>query len=157
ERVMIAAFASAQLLVETEGGTLLSAVDPPSWAKAAAAPCTNTRGWPAPVGPPGAAKVGLCAPLILYDHAALAPASAGDTCDATEIDELLVLRTRQLTDDEKRQARATDSRVAAIIDRAEAVSDASIADMHGVTRDVVAGEMAPRAVIGSKVRLRAGI
>jgi hypothetical protein len=98
----------------------------------------------------------LAAPFVLYDHAQLAPESAGDFCDATEIDELLTLRTQTLTDAEKREARATDPRAAAIIDRSEQLPDAWLARMHGATRDLVAGEMAPRPVypLGAKVRLR---
>src|SRR5262249_26475808 len=111
------ALASTHLIVGADGGELLSAIDPPAWAAAAAAGCTNTRTYPVLVG----TDLVLCAPFILYDHPQLAPESAGDLCDATEIDELLVLRTRTLTDDEKREARATSPRTAAIVDRAEAL------------------------------------
>src|SRR5262249_55311949 len=92
--------------------------------------------------------------FILYDHPTLAPESAGDLCDATEIDELLMLRTRALTDDEKREARATDPRAAQIIDRADALADDALARMHGAPRDIRDGETLARAGIGSKVRLR---
>src|SRR6185312_4414721 len=81
-----------------------------------------------------------------------------DLCDACEIDELLVLRTRTMTDDEKRWARATDPRVAEMIDRADALPDEWMARLHGATRDLHAsGEMVPRTVaIGTKVRLKPG-
>ena len=59
----------------------------------------------------------LSSPIILYDHPEIAPESPGDLFDATEIDEILTLRTMTLTDDEKGEARATDPRAAAIIDR----------------------------------------
>ena len=39
----------------------------------------------------------------LYDHPEVAPESAGDLFDATEIDEILTLRTLALTDAERRR------------------------------------------------------
>ena len=59
----------------------------------------------------------LSSPVILYDHPEVAAESAGDLFDATEIDEILTLRTLALTDAEKREARATDPRAAELIDR----------------------------------------
>ena len=41
----------------------------------------------------------LSSPVILYDHPEVAAESAGDLFDATEIDEILTLRTMTLTDD----------------------------------------------------------
>ena len=40
-----------------------------------------------------------------------------------------------LTDEEKAQARATDPRAAAIIDRCEQMSPAELQRLHGVLRD----------------------
>jgi hypothetical protein len=158
QRALAAAMASTHLLIGVEGGELLSAIDPPGWASSAASSCICTRTYPVLAGPPGAHDVMLCAPFIMYDHPQLAPESAGDLCDATEIDELLALRTRTLTDDEKRLVRETDARAAHILDRAEALSNDCLARMHGATRELVAGEMVPREVppptIGSKVRLK---
>jgi hypothetical protein len=94
-----AALASTHLLVGVDGGELLSAIDPPAWARAVAASCTCTRTYPVLAGPVDARDIMLCAPFILYDHPQLARGSAGDLCDATEIDELLALRTRQLADE----------------------------------------------------------
>ncbi len=155
EQVMLASLASVHLLVGVDGGALLSATDPPEWARVAAASCTNTRIYPVLVG---GDQLMLAAPFIMHDHPQIAPESAGDLCDATEIDELLVLRTRTMTDDEKREARATDPRAAAIVDRAEGLRDDQLARMHGATRDLSGGEMVPRCgapSIGSKVRLLA--
>lgn len=151
DEAVAGAFASTHLVLGVEGGELISAIDPPAWVLAATPPCTSTRTYPVLVGP----DVMLCAPFILYDHPQLAPESAGETCDGTEIDELLVLRTRTLTDDEKRQARATDPRTAAIVDRAEGLPPAWLERLHGATRDLREGEMIPKQLaVGSKVRLR---
>ncbi len=155
ERALLGALASTHVIVGVDGGELLSAIDPPPWARTAAGSCRSTRTFPVLAGRPGLHDLALCAPFILADHPRLAPESAGDLCDATEIDELLLLRTRTLTDEEKRQARATDARVAEIVDRADALADARLLHLHGARRDVRAGEMAPRPAIGSKVRLRA--
>lgn len=157
DAAIVAAFASTHVMLGVEGGEILSAVDPPAWASEAAAACKNVRTFPVLVGPPGTCDVMLAAPFALYDHPQIAPESTGDLCDASEIDELLVLRTRTLGEDEKRQARATDPRAAEIIDRAEALTDEQLARMHGTSRDVCAGEMVPREhrlAAGSKVRLR---
>ncbi|MBX3162694.1 MAG: hypothetical protein KF773_42425 [Deltaproteobacteria bacterium] len=158
DEALVAAFASVQLLASVDGGAFVSATDP------RAAACAHRGLYPALVGPPGRDDLLLASPLIMQDHAQLAPESAGDLCDATEIDEILLLRTRLLTDDEKREARATDPRAAAIVDRADALSEAALARMHGAARDVVAGEMVPahgapsmdvNVGVGAKVRLLA--
>lgn len=159
DQVIASAFASTHLLIGVEGeAALLSAIDPPAWAATAASTCTSTGTYPVLVGPPGSSDVVLAAPFVMYDHPQVAPESTGDLCDACEIDELLVLRTRTMTDDEKRWARATDPRVAEMIDRADALPDEWMARLHGATRDLHAsGEMVPRSVaIGTKVRLKPG-
>ena len=77
----------------------------------------------------------LAAPIILYDHPAVAPESVAAMFDSTEIDEILTLRVMTLTDDEKAQARATDPRAAAIIDRCEQMSPAELQRLHGILRE----------------------
>ena len=66
----------------------------------------------------------------------VAAESPGDMCDATEIDEILALRILTLTDDEKRLARSTDPRAAAIVDRIEGFSPEVFASLHGEMRAV---------------------
>lgn len=151
ERAMLGAFASTHVLIHVDGATILSSIDPPVWARDEAARCENVGTYPV-LADDG---VALAAPFILYDYPQIAPESAGDLCDATEIDELLVLRTRTLTDEEKREARATDPRAAAIVDRADALSAEWLARMHGAARDLRGGEMVPRVTVGAKVRLLA--
>ncbi len=41
----------------------------------------------------------LSSPIILYDYPQIAPESAGDFFDGTEIDEMLTLRVLTLTDE----------------------------------------------------------
>ncbi len=76
----------------------------------------------------------LSSPIILYDHPEVAPESQGDLFDATEIDEILALRVLTLTDDEKDEARRTDARAAAIVDRIDAMSPEVWARLHGAMR-----------------------
>ena len=61
-------------------------------------------------GPAGDRSLVLAAPIILYDHPMVAPESALQFCDATEMDEMLTLRTITLTEEEKRQVRGSDAR-----------------------------------------------
>ena len=77
----------------------------------------------------------LVSPIILYDHPAVAPESSVALYDSTEIDEILTLRVLTLTDEEKAEARATDPRAAAIIDRCEAMSPEELQQLHGILRN----------------------
>jgi hypothetical protein len=162
-QALSAACIGTHLLLAATDAAFVSLLDPPPRARAAAAACTNTRAYPVLAGPPGDRDLVLAAPIILYDHPRLAPESPGDFFDATEIDEMLTLRTRTLTDEEKRHARATDERAAAIIDRVDALPPAAIERLHGAIRDFDGPEMVPRAseprrsyAPGAKVRLRPG-
>ena len=76
----------------------------------------------------------LSSPVILYDHPEVAAESPGELFDATEIDEILTLRTLALTDAEKQQARATDPRAAQIMDRLDGMPPEMLERMHGAIR-----------------------
>ena len=78
----------------------------------------------------------LSSPIILYDLPAIAPESAGDFCDSTEIDEILALRVMTLTDEEKAEARGTDARAAAIIDRCDDMPPEIWSRLHGAVRSL---------------------
>ena len=116
------------------GGVFISLLDPPPEAESAAAACHNIRTWPVLSGEPGERGALLSAPIILYDHPQIAPESPGDLHDGTEIDEILTLRTMTLTDEEKRAARATDPRAAAIVDRVDAIPGEVLERLHGARR-----------------------
>ncbi|WP_050997067.1 MULTISPECIES: hypothetical protein [Frankia] len=125
---------AAHSLLGVRGGRFLSLLDPPVWAAGAARGCENLRVFPVVAG--GARDVMLCSPIILYDDPRTAPESPGDLFDATEIDEILSLRTRALTDEEKREARATDPRAAEIIDRVDGIPRAMLDRLHGAVRSL---------------------
>ncbi|MFD4241640.1 hypothetical protein ACFWP3_08605 [Streptomyces sp. NPDC058525] len=125
---------AAHLLLGLDAGSFLSMTDPPEWAKAAVATCANRHTWPVLAGEPGRADVVLSSPIILEDHPAIAPESLGAMYDATEIDEILALRTAALTDREKREARGTDARAAAVIDLADTMPPEVLERLHGAVR-----------------------
>jgi hypothetical protein len=128
------ALVSAHVVIGLAGGAFLSMVDPPEWAAQEVAACVNDGVWPVLVGPGDRTDVMLCSPIILYDHPEIAPESDGELFDGTEIDEILTLRTMALTDDEKAEARATDPRAAALIDRVDTMGADALDKLHGTIR-----------------------
>ncbi|MFE1409615.1 hypothetical protein ACFW6F_02155 [Streptomyces sp. NPDC058746] len=130
---------ASHLLLGLSAGSFLSMTDPPEWAADAVAGCGNRHTWPVLAGGRdsrgnGRADVVLSSPIILEDHPAIAPESAGAMYDATEIDEILALRTAALTDQEKREARGTDARAAAVIDLADNMPPEVLERLHGAVR-----------------------
>ena len=138
----------AHTLLGITDGAFLSLTDPPPAAIEAAAGCRNLHTWPVLAGRPGERDILLSSPIILSDYPAVAPESPGDLFDATEIDELLTLRVMTLTEDEKREARATDPRASAIVDRSDSLPREEFERLHGVARCF--GPF----VTGGRVRLR---
>jgi hypothetical protein len=130
------ALVAAHLIIGVDGGQFLSMIDPPEWAKPEVEACQNIGCWPVLAGPGGGRQVMLSTPIILYDHPEVAEESPGELYDGTEIDEILSLRTLALSDAEKQEARATDPRAAALIDRVEALDAADFDRMHGTIRSL---------------------
>ena len=128
------ALVAAHALIGVPGGSFISMTDPPEWASAEVAACHNEGIWPVLAGPADCRDLMLSSPVILYDHPEIAPESAGDLFDATEIDEILTLRTLALTDEEKREARATDPRAADLIDRLDGLPPELMEKLHGAIR-----------------------
>lgn len=122
----------AHLVIGVDHGTLGSVVDPAPWATDAASGCRSRHVHPVLVGDDD--RCVLAAPIILEDHPAIAPESPGPSFDGLEIDELLSLCVQALSDDEKREARATDDRAAELIDRTEALPPAVLDRLHGAVR-----------------------
>lgn len=121
-------------LLSVRDGAFLSLLDPPAWAGAAARECANLRTFPVLAGDGDRRDVVLSSPIIMYDHPRVAPESPGDMFDACEIDEILALRTLTLTDEEKREARATDPRSRAVVDRVDVLPQEVFARLHGAVR-----------------------
>jgi hypothetical protein len=92
----------------------------------------------------------LASPITLYDFPVVAPESPGDFYDATEMDEMLALRVRTMTDSEKAEARFTDPRARQIIERSEGLPEAELLGLHGTWREPWVAEW-PRP--GDRVRI----
>ena len=136
EDALPSALIAAHTIIGVSGGEFISMTDPPIWAQPAVAECQNEGGWPVLADPGGGRQVVLSSPIILYDHPELAAESPGELYDGTEIDEILTLRTLALSDAEKAEARATDPRAAALLDRVESMDAQTMARLHGTIRSL---------------------
>ncbi len=134
DEVMRRSLVAVHTLLAIDDGSFVSSLDPPPPAAAAVAGCHNDGTFPVLVGDGG--DVMLSSPIILYDQPEIAPESLGDLYDATEIDEILALRVLTLTDDEKSEARGTDARAAAIVDRCDDMPPEVWARLHGAIRSI---------------------
>jgi hypothetical protein len=123
-------------LLAVDGAKFVSLLEPAPYADQAVGGCVNDGSFPVMIGDPATSDVMLSSPIILYDFPAIAPESAGDFCDATEIDEILALRVLTLTDDEKAEARGTDPRAAAIVDRCDGMPEEIWSRLHGALRSL---------------------
>ncbi len=127
-------FVGTHLLVTARDARFVSLLDGPDWATADAAACRQERCWPVLVADDDGVDAVLVSPIILGDHPAIAPESAGDLFDATEIDEILTLRVMTMTEEEKADARGTDPRAAAILARCDTMSEDAMQRLHGARR-----------------------
>ncbi|SOE73669.1 hypothetical protein SAMN05446635_4962 [Burkholderia sp. OK233] len=130
------ALVSCHTVLTIEGGTWISSIDPPTELAAAAAASRNIGVWPVLVGDEQQPDTMLASPIILYDFPQIAPESAGDLFDSTEIDEILTLRILTMTDDEKREMIATDERARALLARTESLGAEQMEKLHGTLRQV---------------------
>lgn len=144
---------SCHLMGAISPGRWLSVMDPPEFAAGLVTGASQDGCYPVLIGDD---SVVLAAPIILYDHPKVAPESAGDFCDATEIDEILALRTLTLTDEEKREARATDGRAAAILDRCDQMPPEIWERLHGAVRSMKPVVEGPETVVIAGVEVRPG-
>lgn len=131
-----ASMIATHTMIGVDTGEFLSLLDPPDWARPAAKGCRNIHTYPVLAGRPGERHLVLSSPILLYDYPAVSPESPGDLFDAAEIDEILSLRTGTLTDEEKQEARATDPRAAAIIDRVDTMPREIMDRLHGAIRSM---------------------
>ncbi|HUX68106.1 MAG TPA: hypothetical protein VMV31_11525 [Terriglobales bacterium] len=143
---------SAQLRCGLEKGVFVSAQDPGGARAAAAAGCHCQGVYPVLVGEPGGRELLLAAPIILEDYARVAGQSRGDFCDASEMDELLMLRVLTLSEAEKAEIRAGGGKALEILEQCDAKG---LAGLHGgVSWNPYAPP--PEAVEGAGRELRVG-
>jgi hypothetical protein len=137
ETLMKRSLVSTHAILQLDGaGEFVSLLDPPNDLREAAEQCANVGLWPVMVGEEGDRDAMLASPIILYDYPRIAPESSGDFFDNNEIDEMLALRVLTMTDAEKSEARQTDSRAGALLDRTEGLSDDDLMKLHGVLRGI---------------------
>jgi hypothetical protein len=136
DEVMRRSLIAVHTLAALEDGSFCSLLDPPEGASEAVAGCHSIGSYAVLVGKPGATDLMLASPIILYDYPAIAPESEGDFHDGCEIDEILALRVLTLTEEEKAEARGTDPRARAIIDRCDNMAPTSWDKLHGTMRDI---------------------
>jgi hypothetical protein len=134
DEVVRKSLVAVHTLMAVHHGRFVSMIDPPEFASGAVASCRNVGTWPVMIGDEGDREVMLSSPITLYDYPEVAPESEGDMFDCAEIDEILALRVLTLTDAEKREARGTDDRAAAIIDRVDAMPPEMFDKLHGAIR-----------------------
>jgi len=138
DELLMRSLVSTHTILSIEGGDFVSLLDPPEPLRELANDCRNVGTYPVLVGDEGQRKLILSSPIILYDYPKVAPESAGNLFDGTEIDEILTLRILTLTDEEKQQVRQTDERARKILDRTESLTPEQMAKLHGGYRNLKA-------------------
>ena len=134
DEALMHSLVSTHLILGVEGGEFISLLEPPAELQELVAQCRNIGAWPVLVGEPGQRYTLLASPIILYDYPQIAPESAGDLFDGTEIDEILSLRIMTLTDEEKREIRQSDERARQILERTESMPAEQFMKLHGAVR-----------------------
>jgi hypothetical protein len=134
EHALLSSLVSAHTILGVQNGKFVSLLAPPERMSELAASCTNVGTWPVLVGEEGHCDTLLSSPIILYDYPEIAPESAGDLFDSTEIDEILSLRIMTLTDDEKREMSQSDERARQMLERTETMPVEQFMKLHGVLR-----------------------
>ncbi len=135
--VLLRTFASTHTILHAQDAEFISLTDPPPDLAPAVADCTNLGGWPVLVGDEAKAErhTMLASPIILYDYPRIAPQSAGDLFDGTEIDEILTLRIMTLTDGEKLEVSDADDLARRILERTSTLPEHTLLRMHGTMGD----------------------
>ena len=134
EEALLSSLVSTHTILGVLDGRFVSLLAPPEAFTEVAANCKNIGTWPVLVGEEGECDTMLSSPIILYDHPQIAPESAGDLFDGTEIDEILSLRIMTLTDDEKREMSQSDERARQMLERTETMPVEQLMKLHGVLR-----------------------
>ena len=132
---LLRSLVSAHLILGVEGGgQFVSLLDAPAELRLMAEACHNHGVFPVLVGEARRRDTMLVSPIILYDYPQIAPESAGDLFDGTEIDEILSLRILTMTDDEKREMRESDERAREMLQRTESMPAEQFMKLHGALR-----------------------
>ncbi len=134
EQALMSSLVSTHTVLGVQNGKFVSLLAPPEELTKMASGCSNVGTWPVLVGEEGVRDTLLSSPIILYDYPQIAPESAGDLFDGTEIDEILSLRIMTLTDDEKQEMSQSDDRARQMLERTESMPVEQLMKLHGVLR-----------------------
>jgi hydrogenase maturation protease len=134
EEALMRSFVSTHTVLGLHGGEFVSLLDPPDDLRDSVAACGSVGAFPVLVGEQGERDLMLSSPIILYDYPQIAPESAGELFDSTEIDEILTLRILTLTDEEKREMRNIDAHARRILERTETLPLEQLMKLHGAVR-----------------------
>ena len=134
DHALLHSLVSTHTILGVKSGEFVSLLEPAPEFQKFTAGCQNVGVWPVLVGEAGQRDTLLASPIILYDYPQIAPESAGDLFDGTEIDEILSLRIMTLTDEEKREIRQSDKRAREILERTEAMPAEQFMKLHGAVR-----------------------
>ena len=127
---------SAHLILVADGAEFVSLLDPPVELSSHVSSCRNVGNFPVLIGREGDHDMMLCSPIILYDYPQIAPESAGDFYDCTEMDEMLTLRVLTLTDQEKSEMRSAGERTRNLLERTEKSACEQLMKTHGAIRSL---------------------
>jgi hydrogenase maturation protease len=138
DAVLTRTFTSAHTVLTVKQGEFISLTDPPAELREAANACKNLGAWPVLVGEESRAErdTMLSSSIILPDYPRIAPESRGDYFDGTEIDEMLALRVKTMTEDEKREMQSVDRQARRILERTDGLAPDEFLKLHGILRDV---------------------
>lgn len=131
---LMRSMASTHTILSVRGGEFVSLLDHPEEFAGAVALCNNTGTFPVLAGEERESDMMLSSPIILYDYPQIAPESAGELFDGTEIDEILTLRIMTMTDEEKREMRYIDQQARKILERTESLAAEELMKLHGTMR-----------------------
>jgi hypothetical protein len=136
DEALMRSLVSTHTILNVRDGEFISLLETPEAMRDVAASCQNVGTWPVLVGEEGARDCLLSSPIILYDYPQIAPESAGNLFDGTEIDEILTLRIMTLTDDEKHELRGADEHARRMLERTERMLPEEMMKLHGAMRTV---------------------
>jgi hydrogenase maturation protease len=133
---LLCSMLSTHCILSASNAQFVSLLDPPANLSDLTAACHNLGNFPVLVGSAPARDMLLCSPIVLYDYPQIAPESASDFFDATEMDEMLTLRIMTLTDTEKDEARGAGDRVRNLLQSTEQTAREQLMKTHGAIRSM---------------------
>lgn len=131
DAIILHSVVGAHAILHIKKGRFVSLLEPAEEHAFVASNCVHNGVFPVLVGSRELRDTILASPVILYDFPGIATESVTDLFDGAEIDELLTLRIRTLTDAEKSEMKSLDPRARELLERVERMSEEEILVLHG--------------------------